>query len=130
MAKSKKRIPNIPVDAERNILNITDSLDSRLSLLERREGRAGIVITDTSAKVGEFLNIEAPTAGLTIVFPEPLPNIRNGRVTLSFRNTNPVRLTCVNGTVNRESFVINNAVGTFEAICDGQLGWNVQVGVS
>ena len=71
MVARRDRIPGVSVDAERNINEVTGGLDSRLRKLERKAGRAGIVSSDTAAKPGEFLNVEAPPTGLTIIFPEP-----------------------------------------------------------
>lgn len=131
MAQRRDRIPGIPVDAERNINQVTGALDSRLKRLELKRGRAGIVTSDTSAKPGEFLNVEAPASGLTVMLPAPTPALLDARVTLCFRNTNPVRLVALSGgLVNRLAFVINTSVGTFEAICDGLGGWAVETGLS
>jgi hypothetical protein len=130
MARRRDPIPGIGIDAERAVNQSTGDLDARLRKLERKPGRPGRVIADTTAKAGEFLNIEAPAAGLTVIFPEPVPSLRDARVTLSFRNTNPVRLVCIRGEINRESFVVNTAIGTFEAICDGLDGWSVETGLT
>jgi hypothetical protein len=130
MPRRRDPIPGLGTDAERVVNEATGSLDARVAKLERKAGRGDVVIADTSAKVGEFLNIEAPAAGLTILFPRPTAALRNERITLSFRNANPVRLVCVDGQVNRLPFVISSAVGTFECICDGQLGWATQTGLS
>lgn len=130
MAKDRIVIPGIPTDAARVIIERLLAQEERLAILERRRGRAGVVTSDTAAKVGELLNIEAPTAGLTIVLPTSTQALRNARVTLSFRNSNPVRIVCVLGTVNGETFVLNDRPGTYDAICDGIGGWAVQVGVS
>lgn len=130
MAPRRTRIPGISQDAERNINQTTGDLEDRVRKLERKPGRAGRVISDTAAKAGEFLNVEAPPAGLTVIFPEPVPSLLNARITLSFRNTNPVRLVCIRGEVNRETFVVNTAIGTFEAICDGLDGWSVETGLT
>jgi hypothetical protein len=130
MTNRRNRIPGVAPDAERNIAALVTQLDDRLRVLERRSGRAGVVEQDTAAKVGEFLNIEAPAAGLTIVLPQPVPALRNARVTLNFRNANPVRIVSILGEVNGFPFVINDVTGTFDAVCDGLDGWNVQTGVS
>lgn len=130
MAKDRIVIPGIPTDAARVIIERMRAQDERLAILERRGGRPGVVTTDTAAKVGELLNIEAPTDGLTIVLPQSTQRLRNARVTLAFRNSNPVRIVCVLGTVNGDDFVLNDRPGTYDAICDGIGGWSVQVGVS
>lgn len=123
-------IPGLGNGAQRTISQTTDALGGRLSKLERKPGRVGIVSTNAAAKAGELLNIEAPTAGIAIVLPTPTPALRNARITLSFRNTNPVRLVCIDGTVNRAASVVNTSVGTFEAVCDGLDGWAVETGLS
>lgn len=130
MANRRDRIPGVGKDGERNIQGLVKELDERLRKLERKEGRPQVVESDTAAKIGEFLNIEAPADGLTIILPQPKPALRNARVTLNFRNANPVRITCILGLVNREGFVISTAIGTFEAVCDGLDGWSVETGVT
>ncbi len=130
MARDRAVIPGIPTDAARVIIDRMRAQEERIALLERKGGRAGIVATDTAAKVGELLNIEAPTAGLTIVLPQATQALRNARITLAFRNSNPVRIVSVLGTVNGEEFVLNDRAGTYDAICDGLGGWSVQVGVT
>lgn len=131
MAKDRIIIPGIPTDAARVIIAEIAALKDELALLQRKGGRAGIVTTDTAAKPGELLNIEGPSGEtITIVLPQATQALRNARVTLSFRNSNPVRVVCVLGTVNGEAFVLNDRPGTYDAICDGLGGWAVQVGVS
>ncbi len=126
----RTRIPGVPSDAERNIESIVREFEGRLLKLERKSGRPGFVSSDTAASAGEFLNVEAPAAGLTIILPEATPALRNARVTLAFRNTNPVKLVAIGGTVNREEFVVNTATGQFDAVCNGLDGWGVALGVS
>jgi hypothetical protein len=130
VANRRTRIQGVSTDAERAITANAENADARLRKLEARRGRAGIVRADTAAKAGEFLNIEAPAAGITVILPEPVPSLRDQRVTLCFRNRNPVRIVSIRGLVNRETFVSNGAIGTFEAICDGLDGWSVETGVS
>lgn len=131
MAKDRIVIPGIPKDAARVIIERLREAEDRLAQLERKGGRPGVVTTDTVAKVGELLNIEGPSGEtITIVLPESTQRRRNARVTLAFRNSNPVRIVCVGGTVNGEAFVLNDRPGTYDATCDGLGGWYVQVGVS
>lgn len=125
-----KFVPGTDRNLARVIEEIRREHDERLALLERKAGRAGIVTRDATANPGEFLNIEAPAAGLTITLPQAVQSRRNARVTLSFRNENPVRIVCVFGTVNGLAFVTNDQPGTYDAICDGLGGWAVQVGVT
>jgi len=126
-----KFIPGTDRDLARAIEEIRREFDDRLKLLERKGGRPGIVLDDTAAKIGEFLNIEGSSSEtITIVLPEATQARRNARVTLAFRNENPVRIVAVNGTVNGLPFVLNDRPGTYDAICDGLGGWAVQVGVS
>ncbi len=125
MANRRERITGVTAGAERNIGALLRELDDRLRLLERSKGRVGVVESTTSAKAGEFLNIEAPADGLTIVLPEATAALRNARVTLNTRNANAVRVVCILGTVNGESFVVNNQVGLFEAVCNGLDGWTL-----
>lgn len=128
MRNRRNAIPGLTVDAERSVTALVEELDRRLRVLERRSGRAGVVSSSTAAKAGEFLNIEAPVAGLDIILPQPSTELRDARVTLCFRNTNPVRLLAIGGSVNRAAFVLTNQVGTFEAVCDGLDGWAVYLG--
>lgn len=130
MRDRRNVIPGVPRESERAITGLVAELDERLRRLERSPGRAGIVSSDTAAKPGELLNIEAPVTGLTVILPQPTAALIDARVTLCFRNANPVRLVSISGLVNRESFVLNTAPGTFEAVCDGIDGWNVEIGVS
>lgn len=130
MSNRRTRLPSLDSDAEFTITDELGGVNDRLRQLERKGGRAGIVRADTAAKAGEFLNIEGPSAGLTVILPQPTAALRDSRVTLCFRNKNPVRIVCLRGLVNREAFVINGAIGTFEAICDGLDGWSVETGVS
>jgi hypothetical protein len=130
MRDRRTKLKGVTPDAERSLESLFRELDDRLRKLEGKAGRAGFVGSDTAAVPGEFLNIEAPAAGLTVILPEATPALRNARVTLAFRNTNPVRIVAILGTVNRESFVINTAVGVFEAICNGLDGWEVETGLS
>ncbi len=130
MAKDRIVIPGIPTDAARVIIDRMREQDERLALLERKAGRPGIVTADVAAKVGEFLNIEGPAELITVILPEATQARRNARITLAFRNDNPVRIVAVNGTVNRVPFVLNNLPGTYDAISDGLGGWSVQVGVT
>ncbi len=130
MAKDRVVIPGIPTDAARVIIDRMREQDERLALLERKAGRPGIVTADVAAKVGEFLNIEGPADLITVILPESTQARRNARITLAFRNSNPVRIVAVNGTVNGDAFVLNDRPGTYDAICDGLGGWSVQVGVS
>lgn len=131
MARQRRtRIPGVPSDAERNIESIVREFEGRLLKLERKSGRPGFVSANTAASAGEFLNVEAPAEGLTIIFPEATPALRNARVALAFRNTNPVKLVAIGGTVNREEFVVNTATGQFDAVCNGLDGWEVALGVS
>jgi hypothetical protein len=131
MAKDRLVIPGIPSDAARAIIERLRAAEERLALLERKGGRPGVVTSDTAAKVGELLNIEGPSGStLTVILPESTPALRNGRVTLAFRNNNPVRVVAVQGTVNGAAFVLNDRPGTYDAVADGLGGWAVQVGVS
>jgi hypothetical protein len=126
-----KYIPGSDRDLARVIEEIRREHDQRLALLERKGGRAGVVISSTAANIGEFLNIAGSSSEtIDIVLPESTQARRNGRVTLAFRNSNPVRIVAINGTVNGETFVLNDRPGTYDAICDGLGGWAVQVGVS
>ncbi len=126
-----KFIPGTDRDLARVIEEIRRDHEDRLKALERKGGRAGVVLDDTAAKIGEFLNIEGSSSEtITIVLPESTQARRNARVTLAFRNENPVRIVAVNGTVNGLPFVLNDRPGTYDAICDGLGGWAVQVGVS
>lgn len=129
MALRRNRITGVTPDAERNINQLTGDLEDRVKRLELSPGRAGVVTSDTSASPGEFLNIEAPPAGLTVILPEPVPSLLDARVTLCFRNKNPVRIVSIRGLVNRVAFAVNTAVGTFEAVCDGLDGWSVETGL-
>lgn len=131
MARERRtRIPGVPKDAERNLEAIVREFEARILQLERKAGRAGFVSADTAASAGEFLNIEAPPEGLTVILPQATPALRNARVALAFRNANPVRIVAILGTVNGESFVVNTAIGQFDAVCNGIDGWTVGTGVS
>lgn len=126
MARSRRpRIPGIPKDAERNVESIIREFEERIRKLEQKAGRPGFVSSDTAAVPGEFLNIEAPAAGLIVILPQATAALRNARVTLNTRNANPVKVVCIGGTVNGSSFVTNDSAGTFEAVCNGYDGWSL-----
>lgn len=123
-------IPGLSNEQNRALQAVFQKFDDEISELKREKGRAGVIEHDYSAKAGEFLNIEAPSAGLTITLPKSTQRLRNARVTMSFRNENPVRIVVTLGLINREAFVINTAIGTFDAVCDGIGGWSVMAGVT
>jgi hypothetical protein len=127
---ARKRIPGLTPESERAVNALLQELDERILRLETKPGRPGVLTTNTVAREGEFLTFEAPATGLQCVLPTPTAANRNARVTLSFKNANPVRLTCLKGTINRANFVINSAPGTIECICDGDTGWSVDTGLS
>lgn len=127
---ARKRIPGLTPEAERVVNALLQELDERIHRLEAKPGRPGTITTSTVAREGEFLTFEAPPTGITCVLPTPTSANRNARVTLSFKNGNSVRLTCLKGTINRTEFVINTAPGTIECICDGETGWSVDTGVT
>ncbi len=131
MAKDRIVIPGIPTDAARVIIAEIQAIKDEQAELRRKGGRGGIITSDTAAKPGELLNIEGPSGSvITIVLPQATRSLRNARVALAFRNANPVRVVCVLGTVNGETFILNDLPGTYDAVCDGLGGWWVQVGVS
>ncbi len=130
MANRRDRIPGVPVDAERTINQATGGLDQRLKALEQRPGRAAVVIGDTSALVGEFLNIEAPAAGLTVILPEAKPENRGLKIGLNFRNANRVRIVAIAGKVNGVPFVVSNARGATEAVSNGLDGWELSQSIT
>lgn len=134
MAARKRRdrmfLPGIPKDTARVIIERDQAFDERLRALERKEGRPGIVTSDVSARIGEFLNIEGQDSLITVSLPESTQARRNGRVTMAFRNSKAVRIVAIAGTVNGAAFVLNDRPGTYDAIADGLGGWAVQVGVS
>lgn len=125
MAKDRIVIPGIPKDAARVIIGRIRDLEDRIAASERSAGVPGIVRSDVAAKPGEFLNIEAPAAGLDVILPQATQSLRNARVTINCRNANPVRIVSVLGLVNRVSSVTNDAVGKIEAVCNGLDGWEV-----
>lgn len=123
MAK-RVRIPGAAPETERAINSLIGGLEERVRKLEAKPGRAGVLAIDTIARVGEFLTFAAQSSFMpTCILPAPTQANRNGRVTISFRNANPVRLVCIGGTVNGLAEVINTAAGTVECICDGDTGW-------
>jgi hypothetical protein len=124
------KIPGASPETERALTALISGLEDRLAKLEAKPGREDVVTSDTNALPGEFLTFEAPTAGLSVRLPAPVPALRNARVTLCFRNSNPVRIVCVGGTVNRAAQMTNTATGTIECICDGKLGWLTYTGLS
>jgi hypothetical protein len=125
MTNKRDRYTGLNTDAERQINQSTGLIEDRLKTLEKPVGRAGIIKTNTVAKVGEFLTIEAPPTGLQILLPPPTAAIRNARITLSFVNINPVVISTARGTVNSGTNVTNNAKGVIECICDGISNWTV-----
>lgn len=135
MTQRRRRIPGIPADAERTIDKLAGDLDGRLKKLERKPGRAQVVIADAVAHVGEFLNIEgtyvaSPGFGTTIILPEPTAAIRGDAVGLNFRNSNRVRIVSLNGLVNGIPAVISNARGSTIAICNGLDGWELSQSIT
>lgn len=127
---ARDRFKGLSPDSQAELQAKLASFEQRLRELERKPGRAGIITRDTAVRPGDLLNIEAPDDGLTVQLPQATQQLRNARVTLAFRNTNPVRIICARGTVNREAFVINTSIGTFEAVCDGLGGWAVETGLT
>lgn len=126
MGRSRRpRIPGIPKDAERNVESIVREFEERIRKLEQKAGRPGFVSSDTAAIPGELLNIEAPASGLTVILPQATPALRNARVVLNTRNTNPVKVVAIGGTVNGSTFVTSTSAGTFEAVCNGYDGWSL-----
>jgi hypothetical protein len=127
---ARERIPGIPADAEIAINDLVKKQQDRLDLLEKGPTSPAVITKDFTAREGQFLRVQAPATGLSILLPKANPSNRNARVTFSFESVHPVTIRCIGGVVNRESQVINTTLGTFEATCDGQNGWSVGFGLS
>jgi hypothetical protein len=113
--------------------NEARALDQRFQLLERRlrlvEQKAVLpanVASDFVAHEGETIFVAAPTTGLAGLLPAPKPANRGARVTLVCQTTGSVTLRAVSGTVNGQSALTRQKVGTYSLVCDGASGWWVE----
>jgi hypothetical protein len=127
---ARQRVPGIPAQSEVALLEILEKFEKRLSILEKAPTEPSLVTTNFVAREGQFIRVQAPPGGIVIQLPTPRQANRSARITFSFETTNPVGLQCNGGTVNGVTQVINTALGTFDAICDGEKGWSVALGVS
>ena len=130
MPEGRSKLPGLRPDAEVALARRLETLERRLQALESTPAQPPIVQEDTFAREGQYLRLQPRATGLTVTLPEARPANRGKRITLGFENANPVTIRAVSGLVNSESRVINNVTGTYDAVSDGENGWNVATGVS
>lgn len=123
---SRTRIPTLPVDAERALLDRFTALEKRLAALESNAPpEPSLITTDFVAQEGQSLFLAAPAAGLRLALPRPRQLSRGAQIALGFTTTGPVTLTCPNGTVNGQTKLVSTVLGSYLAVCDGIGGWLV-----
>lgn len=124
------RFPGLALASEVAISAALEGLIRRLDALEKKPGAPAVVTSDFGAREGQFVRVQAPSAGLRILLPRPTAANRGAEITFSLETPGPVTFECVAGLVNRELFVVSTLLGTFKAICNGETGWGVGFGIT
>jgi len=118
---ARRAWPGAPPELARALNAAVDEIER--AALQARPPQRPVVTADFLANPGEMAIVEASTVGLTCVLPAPIARLREQRVTILSRTTGPVRLMCIDGVVNGLASLTVSAIGAFELVCDGSLGW-------
>jgi hypothetical protein len=120
---AERRIPGVPADTERALLKIIADQDARIAALGAVSTQRGVATANFSARPGEFIAAEPPTAGITCTLPAPAAILRNAQITIAKLTAGPIRFVCTDGKVNTLASSTMGTVGLCRLTCDGATGW-------
>jgi len=76
--------------------------------------------------IDDKLIIESPTSGIIGTFPNPSKANKGAKCCWISLNSNPITLRAVDGKINGQDYIISQQTGSFEAECDGKIGWYIK----
>lgn len=128
-AQTRALVASLQAALDQALARLEERTDRRIAALGRVPAGKQVQTTDFSPRPGQLVTVEAPPTGLVVLLPAARPQLSRARISISSRNTNPVRWEAVRGLVNGVRMVTSNAVGLVEAICDGS-SWHVSQGAA